>query len=278
MAQLTPPQTSFRQAIKQRPLPLAYAALCIARELSYPNLDFAPYLAKLDTLAETAVQRTTPQDNIVRRADTICEYLFMEYDLQGNIDDYEDIGNCFLNHVLESKRGQPSTLTILFLTIAQKLNLPVYPVCFAGHAMAGMHYKGKPYFWDPFYVGTRLSSSKVENFVRDISQETGEIPAEWLLPAPPEALLSLLLNNIRLTTMENKQWPLAIQATHMLHTLEPENSLLFKDLGTLYTQVEKWHLTAYYLEKYLALNPEVTDKESISDFLKSVAETIHRLN
>ena len=52
---------------------------------------------------------------------------------KGNTDNYHDPSNSFINQVLESKRGNPIMLAVVYMLVAQRLNLPIFGVNLPQH-------------------------------------------------------------------------------------------------------------------------------------------------
>jgi|LauGreStaDraftv2_3_1035109.scaffolds.fasta_scaffold01293_2 regulator of sirC expression with transglutaminase-like and TPR domain len=64
----------------------------------------------------------------------IINYIFYQvHGFKGNLDNYHDPANSFINQVLESKKGNPILLATIYLLIAQKLNIPIYGVNLPQH-------------------------------------------------------------------------------------------------------------------------------------------------
>ena len=52
---------------------------------------------------------------------------------KGNTENYHDPSNSFINQVLESKRGNPIMLAVVYMLVAQRLNLPIFGVNLPQH-------------------------------------------------------------------------------------------------------------------------------------------------
>ena len=59
--------------------------------------------------------------------------LFSQYNFAGNTSNYHAPQNSYINCVLESKKGNPLALGIIYQVIAQQLNLPIYGVNLPEH-------------------------------------------------------------------------------------------------------------------------------------------------
>ena len=108
--------SSFEDVISQPEdsIDLAVAALLIAKD-EYPDLDIHNHLKKIDELAK----RVNNQLNSVKEKSflTIIQQinmvLFEQEGFYGNIRDYYDPRNSFLNEVLNRRTGIPVTLSLV---------------------------------------------------------------------------------------------------------------------------------------------------------------------
>src|SRR5215472_14306687 len=85
---------------------LAEGALLIAQE-EYPELDVAAYLRRFDAMAEAVSSHLGLEIDPQRIVTQLNTYLFDEQGFRGNVQDYYDARNSFLNEVIERKTGIP---------------------------------------------------------------------------------------------------------------------------------------------------------------------------
>jgi regulator of sirC expression with transglutaminase-like and TPR domain len=103
-------------------LSLTEAALAIAQD-EYPDLDPQTVLAELDALAER-LRRRIPADAVpVQKLRFLNRYFFQELGFAGNVNDYYDADNSYLNRVLQTRRGIPITLAVLYIELATQIGL-----------------------------------------------------------------------------------------------------------------------------------------------------------
>jgi regulator of sirC expression with transglutaminase-like and TPR domain len=68
----------------------------------------------------------------------ILNYIFFDvHKFKGNTEDYHDLNNSFLSQVMESKMGNPVSLAIIYILVAQRLNIPIYGVNLPQHFVLG---------------------------------------------------------------------------------------------------------------------------------------------
>ncbi|MHC4855078.1 MAG: transglutaminase family protein, partial [Planctomycetota bacterium] len=119
--------------LKEDEIDLATAALILSREWGTPRTAHV-YRRKIDNMAGAILKKLrekhTPVD--YRAITVINEYLFEEMGFTSveTADDPEDL---FLHVVLDKKRGYCLSLSILYLSIAERLGLPMYGVVVPEH-------------------------------------------------------------------------------------------------------------------------------------------------
>ncbi|MFP6854178.1 MAG: transglutaminase-like domain-containing protein, partial [Opitutales bacterium] len=67
---------------------------------------------------------------------TLIEHLFDQLGYHGSTGDYVNRSNSYLNEVIDDREGLPITLSILFIELANKLDLPVSGVGIPRHFIA----------------------------------------------------------------------------------------------------------------------------------------------
>ena len=125
------------------------------------------------------------------------DVVFEEHGFAGNADDYYNPLNSYIPALLETRRGIPITLTLLYKAIAEPLGLSVEGVNAPGHFLGRVKSDEGPMLVDPFFGGRLLSTE--EAFQR-IEQVIGrEVPrAQRLLPrATHRQWLARILANLQ---------------------------------------------------------------------------------
>src|SRR5665213_388959 len=111
-------------------LPLIEAAASIAQD-EFPRLDTQGVLSELDSLAHK-LRRRIPADAVpVQRLRWMNRYFFQESGFAGNANDYYEPNNSYLHRVLETRRGIPATLALVYVELATQIGLDARPVTLA---------------------------------------------------------------------------------------------------------------------------------------------------
>src|SRR5439155_13664536 len=112
------------------PVDVAELSLLLARD-EYTDLDVEAYLAELSGMAREA--RSYVRGSLEARVRGLCRYLFHEMGFHGNLDEYYDPRNSYLNHVLDRRTGIPITLSVVALAVGTRAGLPLVGVGLPGH-------------------------------------------------------------------------------------------------------------------------------------------------
>lgn len=111
---------------------------------------------QLNALAGRIRRRVRSENRKALLAHLHDEFFERSY-LQGNADNYYCADNSYLPLVLETGRGIPITLSMVFVAVARRLGLRADGINAPGHFLVQVSDGGKPYLVDPFFRGTVLS-------------------------------------------------------------------------------------------------------------------------
>jgi regulator of sirC expression with transglutaminase-like and TPR domain len=169
-----------------------------------PDADIERAEAMIAELADTVrhrVRSSSPQARIAH----VHDVLFDVAGFRGNVADYYNPANSYLPDVLETHRGLPITLVLIYKCVAEGVGLAVQGINAPGHFLAAVKCPepsatgegGGWMFVDPFYRGELLDRRDV---CRRIAETTGREVSEWpefLLPATHRQWLIRMLHNLQ---------------------------------------------------------------------------------
>jgi regulator of sirC expression with transglutaminase-like and TPR domain len=184
-------------------LPLDRAEALLARGVAYRQLDVQEILDQLDVLA-AGLHARLPRDRTPLAAVTaLCDYLGRDLGFrapQGGEDDYYDPRNSFLNDVLGRRIGIPIGLSLVYLEVARRVDIPLVGVGLPWHFVVKHPLGDDPHdaiFLDPFAGGALLTPAELR--ARFEAQAQGRVPyAEHFLGAvTKKQVLTRTLHNLR---------------------------------------------------------------------------------
>lgn len=231
--------------LEDESLPLDEAALLLAR-IEYPDLPLAPWLAELDFHADQIRRRSLHGFRYAAH-----QYLFEELAFSGNDADYYNSHNSCLNYVLESRRGIPITLSILYIELARRLGVAVDGIPAPGHFLVRLEEDGDTFYIDVFNGGK----------IRDDIE--GEVDARFLVAAPKRMILIRMLNNLRLIYLQRQSWSKAAAVLDLLLEADPVDADALRQRAATLAATHRYHAAAADLDRYLTLRPFDPDKEDL---------------
>lgn len=254
-------------------LDLCEAALWIAAESCAP-LDVAAELHRVDELAEGAA-RVASGSSEGDRARALVSYLHGELGFRGNAQDYYDPRNSYLNDVLERRTGIPISLSILWIGVANRLDLPSAGVSFPGHFLATT--LEDQIVVDAFH-GRVVGPEECEELLRQATGPDAQFDARMLAPAPARHVLARVLSNLKQIHIHNQTWDQALRCSERILLLLPDEALELRDRGLLYRALECFRPALQDLEEFVALAPESEEARALHPVLAELRARTTRLN
>ena len=159
----------FRRLIKgATDVRLDRIALEIVRD-AYPDLDVEAYVSRIEVLAERVRARYQHDAKVRDILGQINWVLYVEEEMRGNEDDYNDPRNSYLNDVLDRKLGIPISLCAVYWAIADHLGLPMAGVNLPLHFMLRVEEDERTWFVDPYHAGAVYTRRTCEQVLAGIA-------------------------------------------------------------------------------------------------------------
>ena len=227
---------------------LMRAALLVAR-LDNDELDVGEYLSEVDRMTR-ALKATLPEDaDADAKRKALSKFLFEDRAFHGSRSEYYSRSNSYLNEVIDDREGLPLTLSMLYLGLAERIDLPAHGVGLSGHFVVR---QADGPFIDVFERGEELSKAEAEQMARD---RTGEEPvAADFAPATKRSMVLRMLRNLLGTSQEEQDIPAGMRYLDAIVLLEPTAAReRFLRAGLLY--FEKRYDEAAADAEWLEANP-----------------------
>jgi regulator of sirC expression with transglutaminase-like and TPR domain len=260
----------------QNPDP-AYLGLLMASPF-YPNLDIDGYLRRVDELAARVKTRLGRGRAPLRVIEAINGVLFGEEGFAGNVADYYDPRNSFLNEVLDRRTGIPISLSAVYLAVARRLSQPVVGVGLPMHFIVKYQSPKGDLYVDPFYQGAVLTIEDCRERVERAYGAPVQFQDSYLNTAPTRMMLYRMLNNLKYIYLKRKDFQRAGMAVEQMLIVTPGQPEGLRDRGLLYFQEQTWGKAAHFLARYLRGNPDTEDAESVGERLRQAHERLARRN
>ena len=189
---LSDPGAEFITFIRSMNYELESGILLLARTIN-PVLKIAECRRQLDAIAARCVELTVEPSSPRERCRIINRVLFHEWGFRGNVENFNDPRNSLIDQVLAQRKGLPITMSILYVIIAERLDLDLQLVAMPCHVMVGCYLDELPFFIDPFDRGIMRDPEEVFDYLRDRRIEP---ELHHLAPTPAREIFSRCCLNL----------------------------------------------------------------------------------
>lgn len=131
----------------------------------YPDVEFASINKTIDQLYFDAWTQMKEEMHPYDQVKALNNVLFREKRFTANTKNFHSPANSMLHLVLESKRGNPLTLCVLYMTLAQRLDMPVYGVNLPNLFILTYKLDGMQFYINVYNKGLILSKSDIDNYI-----------------------------------------------------------------------------------------------------------------
>ncbi|MCI0339385.1 MAG: tetratricopeptide repeat protein [Acidobacteria bacterium] len=261
----------------EKRLELDQTALLIAAE-EYPNLEIKKYLDKLDSFAHQARELDDRNAEPLERIMWLSDLLFNDLGFRGNVENYSDARNSFLNDVIDRRTGIPITLSVIFLEVARRIGLKLFGVGMPGHFIVKYADDDLEILIDPFNGGRLLSEERCREMIEQMYGGTMSFHPSFLDAVTKKQILTRMLLNLKgiyARAMDNHK---TLSVIERLLLVDPDAVAEIRDRGLVYFSLERYAQAQEDLEEYLRRAPKSEDAKEIKERIKELRQRQAQLN
>jgi regulator of sirC expression with transglutaminase-like and TPR domain len=269
------------------PTPLSYFASLVQSDDQFPLLEAAASLAQdeeptldvqqvLDDVARLVKKVTArmPEaaDDLTRLA-ILTQVFYKDLGFGMNANDYYAPENSYIFDVLRTRRGIPISLAVIWLELAQALDLQAQGISFPGHFLVKVALEGGLVVLDPLTgesLGLDSLSERLSPYRDPADQfaapdlDEGETPLGLYLQAcPPRDMLARMLRNLKEIFRSQEDWHRMLQVLERLVVLLPEAWDERRDRGLVHAELGHVHEALQDLRQYLESVPAAPDTAAL---------------
>ena len=158
----------------------------LVAKYQYPNLNEEEVRRELSKIRQDIWLELSENLTAFEKINIINHILFEVYGFAGNKKNFHAPKNSFINAVLETKSGNPLSLSIIYLITAQSLDIPIYGINLPNHFILAYkdenkiieelrefspeieHNEDVLFYINPFGNGSILHKSQIDNFLQHL--------------------------------------------------------------------------------------------------------------
>jgi regulator of sirC expression with transglutaminase-like and TPR domain len=154
-----------------------------------PEAPIAKLHRKLDLWGTQLRPRLAAAASSRERLQAMTSFIAGDLGFHGNSDDYYEPGNSLLSEVIETKRGIPISLAMLYVILGRRAGMQIDGINLPGHFIA----RYERILFDPFHAGRILSRPDCEAI---LARQRLKTSSSYFAPASPRLVLMRMLANL----------------------------------------------------------------------------------
>lgn len=181
--------------------------ILILSRYQYPDLDETKIRKDLDQIKQDVWLELNDDLTAIEKVKVLNHILFEVHQFSGNITNYHAPQNSFINNVLESKKGNPLMLSVLYMLICKELNIPIYGINLPQHFVLAylndyanlIDVNNKTlsnnilFYINPFSKGLIFNQKDIDQFLKQLNLEP---EAKYYIPCSNIEIVKRSLNNL----------------------------------------------------------------------------------
>ena len=268
-AEFDPVLSEWSTYVRNPKLNLIEKCLKLAQILEYHNLDIENEIQKINDIGISLKNSIVESKNHTYRISLLNEFLFQTCGFNGNMEDYYNPKNNFLNYVIDEKTGTPITLAILYSELGKHIELDLRIIGFPSHVIVE---GGEELMLDPFNKGKQLSADDLREILLRNYGDDVELVPEYLNAITVEQILIRILRNLKSSYTESYSYKKSIRCNLMILAISPDSPDEIRDIGILEEKLMNYKKSIKYLERYLELDPNAQDVDLILELIRNIRE------
>ncbi len=171
----------------------------IISKYQYPDIDEQFYRTKIYNLVSQINLEVEQTYSELEKISAFNRVFFTQNGFRGNTRNFQSPDNSFINTVIDKHMGNPLTLSMLYIIIAEKINLPLCGVNMPKHFIIGFEdvneINGDPikFYINPFNKGAILNRQDLEVYLK---REKLKEDSKYFTPCGNTTVIKRLLNNL----------------------------------------------------------------------------------
>ncbi|AXU95430.1 MAG TPA: tetratricopeptide repeat-containing protein [Erwinia persicina] len=257
------------------PLSEAVITASLAIRSDFPAEDVRKQLSALVTEARAEIPSELAADLQVEQ---LIELFWGRWGFGGASGVYRLSDTLWLDNVLRSRQGTAVSLGVIFLHIADKLDLPLFPVIFPTQLILRAEWVDEDMWLINPFDGETLDEHTLEVWLKGNIGPVAELYDDDLQEAEPLMVLRKMLDTLKSALMDEKQMEMALHVSQVLVQMDPEDPYEIRDRGLIFAQLECEHVALNDLTYFVEQCPEDPISEMIKVQIHSIEQkqiTLH---
>jgi len=184
-----------------------FKGCAIIARYQYPDLDENKLKKQLHQIKQDVWLELHDDLTAIEKVKIINHIMFEVHQFGGNITNYHAPQNSFINVVLETKKGNPVMLSVIYALVCKELGIPIYGVNLPQHFVLAYvndftnlfdpSHKTLSdnilFYVNPFSKGLIFNQADVDSFIKQLNVEP---ETKYYLPCSNLDIIKRIINNL----------------------------------------------------------------------------------
>ncbi len=196
-------QALRKLVLKDDPGELFQAWIWVSR-LHYPDIDRAAVEVEIEAIRKDAWLEMNENLTALEQVKVFNHVFYGVHRFSGNMDHFHDPDNSFINRVLNTRKGNPLSVGLIYMLVARSLNMPIMGINLPEHFVLAymgetidaeslqMQYDKPLFYINAFSNGDMFSAKEINDFLDKLDLEP--LPVFFEACSNREIILRMLNN------------------------------------------------------------------------------------
>lgn len=135
----------------------------------YPDLEFNTIKRAMEQIYYEVWLEMKPEMLPMEQVRTLNNVLFTKLKFSSNTKNFHSPANSMISQVLESKKGNPISLCVIYMMVAQKLKLPIYGVNLPSLFILTYKNDDSQFYINAFNKGLIFTKEDIDNYLHQLN-------------------------------------------------------------------------------------------------------------
>jgi regulator of sirC expression with transglutaminase-like and TPR domain len=223
-------KTGLEQWLHAEDRSLLDGAILVAK-VQYPQMDEFEVKDFISKLRQEIWLELNDNLTAFEKVKVINHFFYNEYGFSGNKTDYHSPKNSMINKVIETRTGNPLLLSVLYIIIAQSLDIPIFGINLPNHFVVAyredeflidesfsLSEDGILFYINPFGQGAILHRTEIDNFLSHLDIDADN---RFVSPCEDVDIIKRMLNNLMVSFNKSKKESKVEEVRLLLSILDP---------------------------------------------------------
>jgi regulator of sirC expression with transglutaminase-like and TPR domain len=185
----------------------------------YPDLSLEKLKRELEQIYYDAWLEFRSNIHPFDQVKILNSIMFSKLKFAANTKNFHSPSNCMLNVVLDSKRGNPISLCVVYMLVANKLKMPVYGVNLPNLFVLTYKTNESQFYINVFSKGIIFSKSDIDKYIAQLNLPPSDI---FYQPCSNMDIIKRVLRNLIISFEKTSDTDKVQEIKQLLHVISDE--------------------------------------------------------